>query len=159
MSEDTNYADILEQSWDNIPETQVLPTGSWKLKVNSITFKPESDNASARVLVVLKAVEPMDDVNEEALLKLEQNGNKYDYSQNRIFVTLWISDGADWQNVRKFLLKLGEDVVAGKTIPDSFKAARNKEIVGYLDQRTYTSKATGDEVTENTASGFAPVAA
>lgn len=154
MSEETNYADILEQSWGNIPETQNLPKGSWKLKVNGMAFKPETDNANARVLVVLKAVEPMDDVDEDALLKLESNGNKYDYSQNRIFVTFWISDGADWQTVRVFLKKLGEDLLTDKTITESFKAARGREIIAYLDQRTYTSKATGDEVTENTAGGF-----
>lgn len=158
MSDEANYADILDQSWDNIPETQTLPTGSWKLKLNSAKFMPETEKASARVLFVYKAIEPMDDVNEEALLKLEKDGNKYDYGQNRIFVTFWVSDGADWQNVRKQLQKHGDDVLAGKTITESFVAARGREVIAYLDQRNYKNNA-GEDVVENTASQFVSVTA
>lgn len=156
MSDDANYEELLHQSWDAIPETIVLPTGSWKVRLRNAKFLPATEKQGAKVLFRYTALEPMEDVNEEQLAAMEKDGKPYDYGQNRLFFNIWVEDAGDWQNVKKHLAKHGNDVIEGKNITESFKAARGKEVISYLDQRTYTNGA-GDLVTENTLGQFVPV--
>lgn len=149
MSE-TNYEDILNTLWDAIPEPEVLPGGSWLLRAKGAKYFPAGEDTSARVMFIYGAKEPMQDVDESALKALE--AKNYDVSSNRIFFTVWIEDGASWQTVRNHLKKHGIDL-AGKSPQQSLKEVRGKEVVAFLDTRTYQNKA-GDNVTENTATNF-----
>lgn len=149
----SDYKDILNTSWDEIPEPEVLPLGSWLLRVKGAKyFEPnEEKETSARVMFILGAKEPMNDVSQAELEAL--TAKNYDITQNRIFYTIWMEDGAAWQQVRVFLKRLGVDL-SGKSPKESLKDARGKEIVGFLDTRTYTNGA-GAVVTENVISSFA----
>lgn len=144
-----NYEDILNKTWDELPETVALPVGSWLLRGKGAKYlEPKGDN-SGQMLFIYGAKEAMNDVDQEDLDKL---GPNYDVTSNKVFVKFWIEDSSDWEQVRRHLKKHGIET-AGKSLPDTFKEFRGKEIVAYLDQRTYTNSA-GDEVTENVASNF-----
>jgi len=148
-----NYEDILNQSWDQIPEAQTLPVGSYLLRGRNASYQPAKDaDKSPVVLFVYQPKEPMDDVNEEELAALGEN---YDIADNKIFVRFYVDDNAQWDVVRNHLIKHGIDP-KGKSIADSLKAFKGTEVIAYLDQRQYTNAA-GEQVTQNDAKQFAPV--
>ena len=145
-----DYADILNQSWDNIPKVQVLPTGSWLLKLRNATYQPAaSEDKSPRVMFVYAPKEPMDDVESS---DLEALGKNYDYSANRIFANFFVSDGADWDKVRNHLAKHGVEVSGN--IKESFEAAKGAEVVASLNPRSYQNNA-GETVIDNNPTNFA----
>lgn len=147
-----NYADILTQSWDSIPEPKTLPGGSWRLKAKGASFKEGDGTTSARAMFIYEPKEAMDDVDATAL---EDLGEDYDVSANLIFYTVWIETARDWDTVRKHLAK-HDPKLLNMPIGESFKKVRGTEINAYLGQRTYTNKA-GELVEENTASQFVAV--
>jgi hypothetical protein len=149
-----NYEDILSQSWDNIPVPKALPVGSYLLKAGSASFQPAKDaDKSPSVLFVHSPKEAMDDVDREAL---EGLGENYDIAGNRLFTRIFIETAADWDKVRNLVKKHGVDV-AGKSIQDTLKAVRGREIIGYVDQNTYEDKTTGELRTGNNTKGFVAV--
>lgn len=149
----SDYADILKQSWDELPELVPLPQGSWLLRARGASYQPAKDaDKSPTVTFIYSAKEPMDDVSQE---ELEALGSNYDVSSNRIFARFFVSDGADWDAVRKHLAKHGVEV-KGKTIEESLKAIKGTEVIAYLGQRTYTNNA-GQDVVENNPSNFTAV--
>lgn len=151
MSED--YKDILSQSWDNIQEAHVLPVGSYLIKGRNASFQPSKEEGkSPAVMFVYAAKEPMDDVKTE---ELEALGTDYDITENRIFKRFYIETGADWDAVRKHLEKHGVST-KGRSIEDSLKAFKGTEVIAYLEQRNFTTKA-GEAATSNEPTTFAPV--
>lgn len=150
---DLSYEDILNQSWGDVPEPKTLPNGSWRLKGKSAQFRAPKGQVPATAMFIYQAVEPMDDVDEDALRALGEN---YDYATKPIFFTIWLETGADFDAVRKHLAKHGVDVSTNAGIKESLKAFRGKEIVALLDKRTFVNAA-GEEKDENTASQFTPV--
>lgn len=149
----SDYADILQGSWDNIPEVATLPDGSWLLKGRNATFQaPRDADKSPVVLFVYEPKEPMDDVDAEELEKL---GGDYDFSSNRIFVRFYVETNADWDRIRAHLLKHKIDP-KGKSIEETLKAVRGAEVIAHLKTETYQNNA-GDMVTQNKADGFLPV--
>jgi hypothetical protein len=91
----SDYEELANLSWDDVPEIKLLPTGTWKLRGQSATLQPaKSEGGSPSVLFTYVPVEPMADVDDDELAELH-NGGEYDYSLNRIFVRMWISDGRD----------------------------------------------------------------
>ncbi len=145
-----SYESILSKAWNEVPEVaDALPTGSWRLKARSAKFmEPREEGNSARVIFVYVPQEPMDDVDEEALDALGKDGEEYDFTENRIFAQFWVETVADWGKVRSHLEKLGaydEDA----SIEDSLKAVGGQEVIGYLDQRTYTDNAGELKVTND----------
>lgn len=149
-----DYEDILSKSWDEIPEVQTLPVGSWLLRARNASYQaPKSADASPAVLFVYTAKEPMEDVDSEELSKL---GDNYDISANRIFSRFFVQDAADWDNVRKHLAKHGIDT-KGQSIEESLKQVKGREVIAYLGQRSFTTNA-GETKEENTPSNFVPVA-
>ena len=147
------YSDILKKSWDELPEPQVLPTGSWRLRLSNATYQPaKSADKTDVVLFVYSPQEPMADVNESELAAL---GAEYDVQSNRIFSRFFVADNADWQRVRKHIIKHG--IKAEGKIEKSLKDLKGTDVVAFLTQRTFTTDA-GDTVTTNEAQNFAPVA-
>jgi len=150
MSDD--YTDILNQSWDNIPLVQVLPVGSWLLRLRTAVYQPSKQaDGDPIVMFVYSVKEPMEDVDVEELAKL---GDNYDYGANRIFWRKYINDNASWDEVRKHLGKHGVEVKG--SIKESFDAAKGSEVIAYLNQRSYTTNAGEGEVS-NEPSQFAKV--
>lgn len=145
-----DYADILTKSWDEIPEVKTLPNGSYLLRGRNASYQPaKNEDQSPAVLFVYTAKEAMDDVDAEDLEKL---GDNYDLGANRVFQRFFVADGADWDNVRKHLSKHGIDA-KGKSIQDSLKEFKGKEVVAYLSSRTFKTNA-GEDKEENVASNF-----
>ncbi len=151
---DQNYADILNKSWDEIPEAKALPVGSYLLKGRNASYQPAKEaGKNPVVLFVYQAKEAMDDVNADELASLGEN---YSIEDNRIFHRFYIEGNPDWDNVRKHLVKHGVDL-KGKTLEEGLKAFTGTEIIGYLDQNTFQSNATGAMVTQNVVKDFAVV--
>lgn len=153
MSERIDYEDVLNASWDNIPETKTLPVGSYLLEGRSASFQPaKEEDKSPIVLFVFTPREPMDDVSSE---DLEALGDGYELDANRLFHRFYIESNADWDNVRKLLAKMGVET-KGQSIADSLKQVRRKNVIGYLDQRTFVNSA-GETVQANNITSFAAV--
>ncbi len=147
-----DYEDILNRSWDEIPEPQVLPVGSYRLKSRGATFMEAKESTSDRVMFIYNAMEPLPDVDADALGAL----GDYDISQNRLFFTIWIESYADWDGVRKHIAKHGLEIVPGETPKETFSRMKGSEVIAWLDQRSYENKA-GDMVESNDPAQFAKI--
>ena len=149
---ETNYSDIAKLTWGNIPEPKLLPDGSWLLRAQMAKYMPARDeDGNPQVLFVYGAKEPMSDVRAEDLDAL---GSNYDLGANRIFVRFYVSNAAEWDNVRKHLAKHG--VEAEGPIVDTLKKVRGTEVVGYLTTRSFVD-GSGNQRSENTAGQFEAV--
>ena|ERR1700730_8233370 len=148
------YSEILNRSWDDIPQPKLLPEGTWLLKVRNVQFFPANDerNQPDRVAFFFEAREPMDDVDAKDLAAL---GEGYSYSINEIAKQFSIFRTGDWEDVRKLLSMLGIET-KGQDQAATFKAARGAEVLGYLSQQTFTTKA-GETKTLNQPTVFEPV--
>lgn len=150
----SDYTDILKKSWDEIPEAAALPVGSYLLKARNASFQPAKEaDKNPVVLFVYAPKEAMDDVDTGALAALGEN---YDIADNRIFKRFYIETNADWDNVRKHIVKHGVDL-KGKSLEEGLTAVKGTEVIAYLDQSTYQDKATGEMKTNNDAKEFVPV--
>lgn len=150
----SNYEDILNRSWDNIPKDQLLPEGSWLLRGQNATFqKAKTEDQSDRFLFVYQVKEPMSDVDAQALQSL----GDFDITSKQVFFTLFVQRPKDWDIVRAHLAKHGVPV-SGVSIQDSLKAFKGTEVIAYLGTKTFTSKQTGEVVTDNDPTVFEPVA-
>lgn len=148
----SDYADIADLSWDNIQEPKVLPVGTYLLKLRNAVFQPSKEEGkSATVMFVHVPKEPMSDVVSD---ELEALGSEYDIGENKLFTRIYIEDGSSWDQVRKLLQKHGVEP-KGK-IEESLKKAKGAEVLGYLNQNTFTRK-DGTVVTGNNVTEFAPV--
>lgn len=147
-----DYDDLLNRSWDDMPEEQLLPSGTWQLKVRNATYLAPKDDKSGRVLFFYTPVTPLGDVDIEAISAL---GADYDLTANQVTFQLWIESSRDWKALRKHAEMHGIDV-AGKTPKETFKALRGAAINAFVDTRSYQNKA-GMTVTENVATGFSPI--
>lgn len=148
----SDYADILNQQWDEIPEVAVLPSGSYRLRARKASYQPaKSADGNPSFMFVYTVKEPMSDVSDDELAALGEN---YDVGANRIFTRIWVESNADMDNVRKHLAKHGVDA-KGKTLQETLKEFEGKEVIAFLNQRTFTNNA-GEQVLTNEASQFAP---
>ena len=154
MSNNEDYASLGHRSWKDIPEPTVLPKGSYRLRVRKASFKEAQDERSNDIaLFVFSVVEPLDDVHEDDLAAL---GDNYDFSGNRIFVRQYLADSSDYRSLKTLLGKLGIAPDPNEEPAETLKSVKGQEIIAFLDQRTYKNNA-GDNVTENTATGFIAV--
>lgn len=146
----TNYADILNTSWDNIPTPKILPAGSWRVRCKSASQQAPKGDGNASILFVYEPVEPMDDVDDNAI---EALGPNYDYSIAPIFVRFWLGGAAELNRVRDHIAKHGIDLT-GMTVGETLKALQGTEVVGMMAERAYTNKATGETSIENVLTSF-----
>jgi hypothetical protein len=147
------YSDILNRSWDDIPEPKLLPVGSWLLRGKNVAYFPAAEEGkSARVAFFYEAKEPMDDVDAGELREL---GDDYAYSENDIVKQFFINRNKDWDAVRKHLALHGIDS-EGKSQAETFKAFGGTEVVSYLSTKTYVRQ-DGTTVTDNDPTTFAAV--
>lgn len=130
----SDYSDIANLSWDEIQEPKVLPVGTYLLKGRNARFQPAKDaDKSPVVLFVFAPKEAMADVKTD---ELEALGNEYDITENKVFHRVYIEDGSSWAVVRNILAKMGVEV-EGK-IEDTLKKVKGQDVLGYLNQNTFT---------------------
>lgn len=153
MSEVNDYNDLLNASWDEIPEQKLTPNGSWLLRGKNASFVAPKGDANGRVLFVYSPKDPIE-VDSDAIAELEAEG--YDVGDNQLFYTVWIERNSDWDKVRKHLAKHGIDD-SSQTIAQSLKAFRNTQVVGHVGVRTFTRKGSTETTIENTVDNFAAV--
>lgn len=148
----SDYAEIAELSWDEIQEPKTLPVGTYLLKLRNVTFQPSKEEGKSPVVMFIHVPkEAMEDVKSD---ELEELGPEYDISENKLFTRVYIEDGSSWDQVRKLLAKHGVEVSG--TVLESFKKAKGSEVLGYLEQRTFTRKDQSVGVANNVTE-FAPV--
>jgi hypothetical protein len=151
----SDYLDIAATSWDEIPEVQTLPAGTFLLKARSAKYnEPKEEGKNGSVLIVYTPKMAMDDVDDDALAALAQDGQEYDLANNTIFHRIWIERQSDWKNVQKHIEKHG--IAPKGSIQDGLNALKGTEVLAYLSSRTFTDGA-GETKEENVASQFAPV--
>lgn len=150
----SKYNEIVNRSWDDIPEPQLLPQGSWLLRGRNVAiFPPKEDGAATRVAFFYEAKEPMDDVPQT---ELDALGADYSYAENDIVKQFFINRNKDWDNVRKHL-ELHGISTKGKSQPETFDAFKGTEVVAFLQTKTFVNGA-GQQVTDNDPTSFAAVA-
>lgn len=146
-----DYEDILNRSWDDIPEPQLLPDGNWRLKLRNATYQEaKSADKSPVVLFVYTPVEPLDDVDAD---RLEELGAEYDFTLNRLFQRFYVENGRDWATVKRHVAKHGVDTT-GRSIKESLEVLKGSTIIGFLAATTYTNAA-GEQVRDNEIKNFA----
>lgn len=149
----SDYESLATKSWDEIPDEQLLPGGSWLLRVRSAKrIAPKQDGQSEQLMIVYEPLEPMDDVDGEQLAALN-NGVEYDLAMNRIYVKFWLETGKDYHNARAHFQKHG---VEGANLEEAIKASKGTQVIAVLGTRTFTNSA-GEPQTEQTATSFTPV--
>lgn len=142
-----DLGNILDRSWDDMPEVVLLPTGSYKLVVRNIAYMaPKEAGQNGKVVVFFIPKAALSDVDTSDLPE------GYDITENEVTATYWIERNKDWQPVRELLKALGVDTESGTSMKDTFKAARKKEVTGYVDVRSFNSR--GQTVTQNVATDF-----
>lgn len=148
-----DYDDLLNTSWENIPEPVNLPGGSYLIKGANVAFvKAKEEGKPHKVLFSYNAQSPVA-VDEDALAELPEG---YEIETNDLTYTVFIEKAADWNNVRKHLELHGIELTGGifENGKLSFaKAFRGAEIVAEVGQRFYTNAA-GDSIPQNTLSKF-----
>lgn len=160
MSEyDDSYEAIAETSWDDLPDPQVLPKGTWRVKGKNAKRMAGGEGGNPYVLFFYKAVEPMSDVEDEDLNGL---GTDYDFGINDLSFRIYTETLADFRKVEAHLAKHGivpaKDEETGKSegIDATLKKFRNAEVLTVLGKRTFKDK-TGELRTDNTMTAFVPL--
>src|SRR5512138_197090 len=148
----SDYADILKQSWADIPQPKLLPVGSWELRCTSAKLAPPKQaDQKVQVQFSFAPVEPMSDVSDEALQEL--GTDDYSAATEAIFHRMFFSSPSDKQKVRTLLLRLGVANVDELSVEQSLKAAVNGTAVAYLVQESYQAKS-GETGVKNAISHF-----
>lgn len=148
-----DYDDLLNQTWEDLPEPAPLPGGGYLIKGTNAAFvKAKEEGQSHKVLLTYKIKEPVT-VDADQLADL---GEDYDFSVNEATFTIWIESPADWQKVRDHLAIHGVELT-GKLFTDNGKLAfakdfRGAEVIAEVGVRYYQKN--GENVPQNTLSKF-----
>jgi hypothetical protein len=153
-----DYDDLLNRTWDDIPEPVLLPGGTWMVAGKTAALvRPKEEGKSLKILFGLKAKEPVNVAQEE----LDELGD-YDITINDLQHTIYIENASDWDKVRKFLAVFGVEIDTKVKIVDgngklSFaKAFAGAEAVAEIGQRNYQD-ANNETVWQNNLSKFQAV--
>lgn len=153
-----SYDDIFNQTWEEVPEPQLLPDGGWLLTGANVSFIASQDaDKSSKVLFNYKAKSPVS-VDED---QLEELGD-YDITTNDLSYPIYIENAASWTAVRKHLEKHGIELTgplfdSNKKLSFA-KAFRGSEVIAQLGARTYTNSE-GESITQNSVNKFQAVEA
>ena len=150
-----SYEELLGRTRAETPDVEMLPVGSYRLKHRGaarFVAAKESDKNDC-VMFVYNAMEPLEDVDTEALGAL----GDYDITQNKLFFRIWIESESDWAAFWAHLDKHGIVLGPEATRKEGMEAVKGSEIIAWLEQRTFQNKA-GDMVDSNDPTNFAAVA-
>ncbi len=151
-----SYEDILNMSWEDVPEAVTLPVGPYRLKGKFLSYRAAQDEGqNDRFSLSFNVTQPLDGVDEDALSQL---GEDYDFAANQVEKTIWIESRASWGEVVKAFKTMGiepsgpifeQDGKVSKALQRQF---RGVEIGGHLGERTYEKD--GEMRTTNTLQKF-----
>lgn len=151
-----DYDDLLNQTWEELPENKNIPAGGWLLKgTNVALIKPKEEDQDLKVLFTYNPKEPIS-VPQDLL----DDMGDYDFTGNDIQFTVYIRRASDWNDVKAHLAKHGVEL-SGALLNEAGKLAfakafRGTEVIADIGERSYQNAA-GDTVWQNTASKFQPV--
>lgn len=153
-----DYDDILNATWEDIPEPKTLPDGGWLLKGRSVAWiLPKKEEDSAKVLFGYKPKSPVS-VDDEAL---EALGADYDLEMNDLNFSILIKSAADWNKVKKHLEIAGIELdgpLFGEDGKLAFaKAFKGTEVVAQVTTQHYEQN--GEAKTGQNLSKFQAVEA
>lgn len=151
-----NYDEILNRTWEEVPELQLLKTGGWLVKGRSVALiRPKDEGKSLKVLFGFKAEQPVSVAQD----LLDEMGD-YDFTANDLNYTMYVETAADWDKVRKFLDIFGVEVDKKKPIIDSAtgklsfsKDFQGREAIAEISERSYDNDA-GQTIWQNQLSKF-----
>lgn len=151
-----SYEDIMNMTWEDIPEAVTLPVGPYKVKGKFLSYRAAQDEGqNDRFSLTFSVEAPLDGVDEDALAQL---GDDYDFSVNQVEKTLWIDSRASWAEVARTLRTVGIEPAGaifeqdGKVSKQLQRAFRGVEIGAHIGERTYEKD--GEMRTTNTLSKF-----
>lgn len=148
-----DYTKLAEMSWDAIPDSQIVPTGTWKLQCRSaFYYPPKEEGQDARVQISWIPVEPMDDVDEDRLAAM----GDYDLSFTVVDRTWFISDGKVLEDVKKVILLHGVVPETGQQFGDVLKGMRKKQVMANLISKVVKNR-DGENKEVNFPTTFAAV--
>lgn len=157
---DKDADELLSASWGSVQKEQMLPDGTYRLKVRGYAYKAKTEKASASVTFFLTPMEPLlasneGDVDDEAF---EALGEDYDLSINSVTADFWLGEARDWSKVFSFIEKLGIDTdeVQDLSRKEVFDMAKKKEVNGYVKTDNYKTK-TGAAAQKLIATGFSKI--
>lgn len=152
-----DYDELINRTWEDVPEPELLPEGGWLLVGTNVGLvKPKKEGDKLRILWSYKPKEPVA-VAQELLDEL----GDYDFTVNTLTFTQWIEAPSDWDEVRKHAHKHGFEIDPKARIVEngklSFsKAFRGSEVVADVGQKPFT-RSSGESTMENTLSKFQAV--
>lgn len=146
-----DLGNILDRTWEDFPEEQTLPDGTYVLVGrNAAYMPPKEDGKNGKVVFFFIPKEPVEGgVDEDALAAL---GADYDITENEVTTTIWIERNRDWRQVESVLKQLGVET-EGATLKQQFKAVRGKEVAAYVKTNSY-DRQDGSKVISNVATQF-----
>lgn len=149
-----SYESILNRQWGNIPDTKLLPSGHWRLRVRFGFFRPPaSEDVGPSVVFRYEPVRALDDVDEDQLAEL---GSDYDLSNSMFDHRMFFENDRDLREIERHMSKHGVTLQGGISDKATYKPLRGMEIVAFVDKRSYTNK-NGETITVNVAKNFQPV--
>lgn len=152
-----DYDDILNQTWEDVPEPQLIPNGGWLIAGSTVALvKAKEEGKPHKVLFTYKPKQPVS-VPQDLL---EDMGD-YDFSVNDLTFTIFVEAPSDWDKVRRHLdvhgIQLKGRIVDDKGKLSFAKEFRGAEVIANVDERTYEAQ-DGVHV-QNTLSKFQAVTA
>lgn len=152
MSTEANYDEILDRSWDEIPEVQTLPNGLYGLKGRNAAYSaPKTEGQNGKVLFFYKVKEPIE-VDADALAAL---GEDYNVQENEVVYTIWIEGMKSWDEVRDHLALHGVDTADFPNIRETLKKGfKGTEVAATLSTNVYTDPKTKVTKISNVAANF-----
>jgi hypothetical protein len=142
---------LLHKNWDEIPQSAILPDGTFRYKVRGMKLKAGGDNYSPSINLAATPLAPMEDVDVDAYAAL---GDNYDPSVNVVYKKFWLSEAKDFDELRKFLAKINVET-AGKDLEASLKETKGRTFLGYTTTNVRPDNRTGETITENVITAVA----
>lgn len=148
-----DYEALLERTRAETPTLEMLPAGSYRLKARGARFQTaRDDDKNDCVMFIYNPMEPLEDVDIEQLSAL----GDYDITQNKLYFRIYIEGESDWGKFWTHIDKHGLIQGPEATRKQAMKDVKGSEIIAFLEQRTFQSKA-GEMIDTNDPVNFASV--
>lgn len=147
---------LYTSGWDEFPEELLLPIGKWMIKSAGVALvEPKKEGQSRRILFFYNPVEPMADVDPEAVADL----GDYDFTANQVMASFFFGTARDKKKIYDHLMKHeGFEMPEGtaeETLDngDLRRALAGTYVIGDLDVDTFTN-ADGEKEKQNSIASF-----
>lgn len=136
----TNFEEILNRGFDELPEPKPLPNGKYLLKgrfAGAFEYEnKDTGDVGARISITDEVVKPYDaDTAAAAEAELGKDGWKGKAVESTFYVTNMEEERKVWDHLAKRGIE-----VNGKSLEDALKEVRGTTIVGSVRTRNYEDK-------------------